>query len=147
LLRLACFLLPPEVSGMFYSLSLHVWTLFFHRRTQNVYGMVRLAYHLVMDCIPWVPWTGTFCCCRNLLCHSCGIRSSCGRLLDNYYLCNPRLLDYENRSYHSCGIFSFGYPISSPYRLLAIVSSCCGTCLRHLRTYLLCPSTLILSLV
>jgi hypothetical protein len=33
LLQLAYFLLPPKVSGMFCSLSLRVWTLFFHQQT------------------------------------------------------------------------------------------------------------------
>jgi hypothetical protein len=132
LLRLAYFLPLPEVSGMFCSLSLHAWTLFFHRRTQSVYGMVCLAYRLVMDCIPWVLWTGTFNCCWSLLCHSCGILSSCVRLLDNYCLCILWLLDYESRSCHSCGIFSFDYHICSPCHHLVITSSCYYTRLHRM---------------
>jgi hypothetical protein len=54
--------LPLGVSNWVPNVHYH-YTLFFHRRTRNVYGMVHLAYRLVMDCIPWVPWTGTFCCC------------------------------------------------------------------------------------
>jgi hypothetical protein len=147
LLWLAYFMLPPEVSKTFYSLSLRVWTLFSHQQMRSVYGMVHLAYRLVMDCIPWIPWTGTFWYCWSLLCRSCGILSSCGHLLDNYCLCMPRLLGYGSRSCHSCGIFSIDCCIYFPYRLLVIMSSCYYTCLRRLRTYLLCPLAPILSLV
>jgi hypothetical protein len=147
LLRLAYFLLPPEVFGMFCSLSLRVWTLFSHQRTRSVYGTIRLAYRMVIDCIPWDLWTRIFCCCWSLLYRNYGILSSCSHLLDNYFLYIPRLLDCGSRSCHSCGIFAFDCCIYFPYRLLVIASFCYYTRLRHLRIYLLCPLAQKLSLV
>jgi hypothetical protein len=114
LLQLAYFLLPPEVSGTFCSLSLRVWTPFSHQRMRSVYGMVRLAYRLVMDCIPWAPWTRIFCCCWSLPYHNCGILNSCGHLLNNYCLYILRLLDCGSHSCHSFGIFSFDCCIYFP---------------------------------
>jgi hypothetical protein len=112
LLRLAYCLLPPEVSGMFCSLSLRIWRLFSHQQMRSVYGMVRLAYRLVMDCIPWAPWIGIFCYCWSLPYRNCGILSSCGHLFDNYCLCIMRLLDCGSRSCHSSG--------SSPLTVVSI---------------------------
>jgi hypothetical protein len=145
LLWLVCLLLPPRVSRMFCSLSLRVWTLFFHRRRRSVYGMVHLAYHLVMGCILEVPLTETFCCSHRLLFHSCGILSFCSHLLDNYCLCIPWLLDCGSRSCRNCGISSFGHRICFLCRLLVIVFICCCMHLRHLQIYSLYPLNWILS--
>jgi hypothetical protein len=146
LLRLVCLLLPPRVSRMFCSLSLRVWTLFFHRRTRSVYGTVRLAYHLVMGCILEVPLTVTFCYSHSLLFRSCGIPSFYGHLLDNYCLCIPRLLGCGSHSCRNCGISSFGHRIRFLCRLLVIMFVYCCTHLHHLQICLLYPLNRILSL-
>jgi hypothetical protein len=144
LLRLVCLLLPPGVSRMLCNHLLRVWILFFHRRTRSVYGMVRLAYHMVKGCILKVLLAGTFCCSRSLLFHSCGIPGFCDHFLDNYCLCIPRLLGCGSRGCRNCEIFSFGHRICFLYRLLVIMFICCCTCLRHLQICLLYPLDLIL---
>jgi hypothetical protein len=58
LLWLVYFLLLPGVSKMSCNPSLRAWTLFSRRWTHSVYGMVRLACHLVIDYTPLTPLTG-----------------------------------------------------------------------------------------
>jgi hypothetical protein len=107
LLWLIYSLLLPGVSEMSCNPSLCAWTLISRRWMHSVYGMVRLACHLVIDYTPLIPLTGTFCCCLNLHCRICDTLNFCGHLLGRCCPCIPRLLDYENHNCRSCGIFSF----------------------------------------
>jgi hypothetical protein len=111
LIRLVYSVLPPEVSRTSCNLSSRVWILVFHRRTQSVYDMVHLAYPLVMGCTLWVLLSEIFCWSRILLFRSYAIPSFCGRSPGNYCLCTLRLLGCGSRSYHNCGISSFGHRI------------------------------------
>jgi hypothetical protein len=87
--------------------SLHVGTPFCRRWMRSVYGMVRLACHLVIDYTPLILLAGTTCCCLSLLCRCCDTLNFCGCLLGTCCLYIPRLLGYENHNYHSCEIFAF----------------------------------------
>jgi hypothetical protein len=136
LLWFACLVLLLVVSGTLCNLSLHAWTLAFHRRTLSVYGKACLTCLLGKGCTLWILLWETFC---SPLFRSFGILSFCDHSLDS---CCPYilwLLGCGSHSCHTCGIFFFDFHICFFYHPLAIMSVCYCIRLLHLQTCSLCP--------
>jgi hypothetical protein len=136
LLQFACLVLLLVVSRTLCNLSLHAWTLVFHRRMLSVYDKARLTCLLAMGCILWILLWETFC---SLLFRSFDILSFCDHSLGSCCPYIPRLLGCGSHSCRNCGIFFFGFHIYFFYRPLAITSACCCMRLLHLQICLLCP--------
>jgi hypothetical protein len=125
--------------GMSCNPSLHVVTLFWRRWMCSVYGMTRLACHLVTDCISLILLVKIACCCLSLLCCYCDTPNFCGHLLGRCSLCILRLLDYGSHSYHSLEIFASNCYTCFLCCLHVTSSFCCGKHLHRPRICLLCP--------
>jgi hypothetical protein len=128
LLWFAYLMLLLVVSRMLCNLSLHAWTLAFHRRTLSVYDKARLAYLMAMGCTLWILLWETF---YSPLFRSFDIPSFCDHSLGSCCPYIPRLLGCGSRSCRNCGTFFFDFHICFFYRPLAITSACC--CMRLLR--------------
>jgi hypothetical protein len=136
LLRFACLVLLLIVSRTLCSLSLHAWTLAFHRRMLSVCGKARLTCLLATGYTLWILLWETFC--SPLFC-SFYILSFCDHSLGSYCPYIPRLLGCGSHSCRNCGIFSFGFHICFFCRPLAITSAYCCMRLLYLQICLLPP--------